>query len=411
MVISLSQSKQFRFNPFDPEFNQNPYPTYAYLRENDPVHQGMLGGWVFTRYEDVKSIMRNPTVHEIPMPDGVKKKSKYIEKKGKNLDSLANSISRWLFFLDPPDHTKMRKLVSKAFLAQSQKHLLSQVDAIANQLIGSALSKGEMEVMNDYALAIPSQMFIKMLGLPEADIDLFRSWSKDLFRIFEPLMSLKTCDRMNQIAIESQEYFKAQIKQKKANPSTDLISALLTVEDGANKLTEADVIATCMMMFTAGRETVGASIGNSILALLNHPEQLELLKQNPNIIQSASEELMRYDSPTQLVARMATKTMEFYGKTIKSGDYLILCIGAANRDSRYFTEADKLDLQRVNNQHIAFATGIHSCLGAALARIEFATAINTFAQKLNQIHLSTNNLVYRDNAVLRCLKSLPIQVS
>lgn len=335
-------------------------------------------------------------------------KSQYLAQKQENLDALAQASSKFLFFLDPPDHTRMRGLVSKAFKTVSFEQLHPQIQAIANDLVAKALPQGCIDVVADFADLLPIRVIARILGLPEQDCEFLLGYSKTLFRVFDPLMSLKACQGMNQLVVEFTGYLLLQIAERRRNPRSDLLTALLLVEEAGERLSEDEVIATCMMLTAAGERTTAITISNGMLALLHHREQLELLKRQSEILPMALEEILRYDSATQLVARMATELLELGGKTVKPGDYLILCLGAANRDPLQFPDPDRLDLKRANNQHVAFATGIHFCAGAGLARIEVPVAINTLIQKLPNPELVTNTFEYGDNVVSRSLKSLPI---
>jgi cytochrome P450 len=261
-------------------------------------------------------------------------------------------------------------------------------------------------VISDFADPLPSWVLAEMLGLPNEDSNLICKWSKHLFQIFDPLSSLNLCVNSNQVAQECAEYFQSYIAQRRQKPQSDLISALVTVEKDGETLSDQEILSTCMMIVTAGMATTAAIIGNGMLALLRHPEQLELLKNHPEIWPTATEELMRYDSPTQLVARTPDEIVEMGGKIMKPGDNIILYIGAANRDPEKFTEPDRLNLMRIENPHIAFAVGIHLCVGAALARLEVPIAINTLVQKLPTMKLAIDKFEYHDYLVLRYLKSL-----
>ena len=407
-LTSQNTNQLFKLNPYDPQFKANPYPTYHYLRSHDPVHQGLFGDWNLTKYADVKAVLQDPRFIEIPINQILRNKNQRLQEKGKNLDALVESSIKWLFFLDPPDHTRIRMLVSKAFKAQNLLQKNSQIQEIADELISRAKHRENLDVISDFAEALPSSVIAQMLGLPDEDSHLICKWSKKLFHIFDPLASLNLCLNMNPFAQECAEYFQSYIAQRRQQPQSDLISALVTVEKDGEKLSDQEILSTCMMVVTAGMATTAAIIGNGMLAVLLHPEQLELLKNNPQILPTATEELLRYDSPTQLVARTPTETVEMGGKIMKPGENIIVYIGAANRDPAKFTDPDRLDLMRTENPHIAFAAGIHLCVGAALARIEVPIAINTLVQQLPNMRLATEKLEYHDYLVLRYLKSLPV---
>ena len=404
-------SQPFKFNPYKPEFRDNLYQIYDYMRSHEPVHQGAFKEWYLTRYSDVKAVLQEPRFQEIPIPEILSNKSRYLHNKGKNLDELVNSAGEWLFFLAPPEHTRMRRLVSNAFKSQNLQHKQFQVQEIANKLVSKIKQQGEFDVISDFAEQLPAQVTAQILGLPDEDSDLLLNWSKPLVHILDPFTSLNICSALNQIVLEVAEYFRIQIAERRRHPQSDLISTLIAVEKEGQKLTEQEILSNCVMLSAAGITTTAAAIGNSILALLRHPEQLKLLIHTPEILPTAIEELTRYDSPVQIVGRRPTEVVEIRGTTIQAGETIILCLGAANRDSERFFQPDQLDLLRKDNQHLAFATGLHLCIGAALARIQLPIAISTFVQQIPNFRLATEQLEYHNYLILRHLKSLPLAFS
>lgn len=397
----------FKFNPFLPEFHANPYPTYHYLRSSDPIHRSFLGAWVLTRYVDVKAVLRDPCFSVDKLSTHLKDKSYYL-KQQRDLNTLTQVTSKWLIFLEPPDHTRLRKLVSKAFTSGVVERQRPDIQNIVDELIDKVEDKEVMDIISDLASPLPVTVIAKMLGVPAEDCSQLKQWSNDVSHILDPLLSLETYEHLNQVVVEFKEYFRGLFAERRKRPKEDLISALIAASEQGDKLSEDEMLSTCTLLFFAGEETTVDTIGNGILALLRHPDQMEKLKREPAIIQSAVEELLRYDSPVQHTQRIATENVEIGGKTIRAGDKVVVCLAAANRDPAQFPDPDRLDLTRRENCHLAFLDGIHSCLGAALARLNSQIAINTLVQRLPDIKLQKDTLEWRKNVVLRGLKSLPV---
>lgn len=398
--------KALKFNPYDPNFQANPYPIYHSLRSVEPIHQSFTGMWVLTRYTDVKAVLRDPRFCVDKMPKHVKHKSHYLEQR--DFNTLAQAISKWLIFLDPPEHTRLRGLVSKAFSAATVKSLRPQIQQIADDLIGKVRHKGFMDIMSDLACPLPCNVIAAILGIPVEDWYKLYYWSDELSRILDPLRSLEDYEQMNKVALEFTDYFKSLIAQRQKSPQQDLLSTLIAVKEQDNKLSEEEIISVCMLLFFAGEETTLGIIGNGMLALLRHPQQMQQLKSEPMLIQSAVEEILRYDSPLQITTRVATEDVNIDGVTIRVGEKALVSLGAANRDPAQFPDPDRFDITRANNSHLAFSDGIHYCLGAALARIEAEIAINTLVQQLPDIKLSQEKLEWRNKVSVRSLKALPI---
>ncbi len=398
----------FRFNPFDADFHANPYPTFHHLRATDPVHWSFLGVWILTRYVDVKAVLSDPRFQAVQIPRAVKKRSQYLQKRQKNLDALFASVEKSLFFLNPPEHNRLRRIVSKIFTATAIAHLRRHIETIAHRAIDRIQHQGHLDIIADFADPLPGQVAAKLMGLPDADYPQLHRWSSDLFRIFDPMHSLKTAEAMNQVAAEFLDYLRSQIAQQRQQPQPGLLSDLLAIQDENDRLSEAEILATCIMLFAAGEQTTSSIIGNGMLALLRHPDRLTWLRQNPDAIQIATEEIFRYDSPTQLVARVASEPVQLGSKTIQPGQNAILCLGAANRDPAEFPDPDRLNLRRNPNRHIAFAAGPHFCLGAVLARMEVPIALNALVQRLPNLTLTPDPLRWRENIVIRYLRSLPV---
>ncbi|MGH2412976.1 MAG: cytochrome P450 [Microcystaceae cyanobacterium] len=405
--------KTFKFNPLLPGFNANPYPIYTRLRTEDPIHQDIAGNWIVTRYADVKKVLEDKRFITDKIPERIQEKNRYIQDKQKDYNILVQTIRQWLMFLDPPEHTQLRGMVNKAFFLKTVQRMRPQIQKSVEQLINKVQASGQIDIIRDIASPLPVIVISQILGLPAKQYDRLTHLTKDLFLVIEPLLSLEDYERLNQTALEFRECLLQTIIARVKNPQEDLISFLIAARVGyGNPLTqetENDLLSICTFLFSAGEETTVNLIANGILALLHHPHEMERLKQQPQMIESAVEELLRYDSPVQFVARIATEEISLVNKTIQAEDRVLLCLGAANRDPLQFADPDQLNLTRSENRHLAFSDGIHYCLGATLARIEGQIAINTLVQKLPELSLVSETLTWQKNVVFRGLKALPLR--
>jgi cytochrome P450 len=397
-----------KFNPFDGEFHRDPYPTYHSLRQQEPIVWSHLGVWVLTRYEEVKIVLSDPRFGSVNIPEKIANKSRYLAKKQRNLDHLRETSQHFLFFLNPPDHTKLRRLCSQAFTTETWQRLTPLIAQLANQNLDRVSDQGSMDFMADFADRLPGQVIAHLLGLPETDCPRLHDLATLLFRLFDPMMTLKASERVNESAIAFSDYLRDQIEWRRKKPTDDLLSTLLAVGKADDSLTEAEVISLVIMLFIAGEQTSSALLGNGLLALLHHRDQMNLLREKPELLPAAVEEMMRYDSPTQLIVRVALEPVILGNQRIAAGDNLVLCLGAANRDTDRFLEPDRLNILREDNRHLAFAGGIHFCIGAGLARLEANIAFKTILERLASIDLPETSLEWRENIVLRSLQSLPI---
>ena len=391
------------FNPMDPEFLADPYPTYHRLRAEDPVHHSPLGFWVLTRYEDVSSVLRDPRFVKEPLAALVAARFGAEVPRGVGLSMLDR---------DPPDHTRLRSLVSTAFTPRVVEGLRPRIQQIVDDLVTRAEAAGGMDVIEEFAYPIPVNVICEMLGVPVADHERFRGWSLDIARGLDsiwlpPDSEIPRRSAASRHAIS--DYFRGLIAQRRASPRNDLLSALIAAEAAGDKLSEEELVATCILLLIAGHETTVNLIGNGMLALLRHPAELRRLRESPGLITSAVEELLRYDGPVQRTARVASADATIGGRTIAKGDMVMPFIAAADRDPAQFPEPDRLDLSRSDNRHIAFGWGIHFCLGAPLARIEGQIAIDALVRRLPGLELATHEPEYRQSLTLRGLKTLPVK--
>jgi pimeloyl-[acyl-carrier protein] synthase len=391
------------FNPMDAEFLANPYPTYHRLRTEDPVHHSPLDFWVLTRYDDVVAVLRDPRFIKEPLAAFVAARFGVAVPAGMGLSMLDR---------DPPDHTRLRSLVSKAFTPRVVEGLRPRIQRMVDDLITRAERAGSMDLIEEFAYPIPVNVICEMLGVPIEDHERFKGWSLDIARGLDSVLLPPESDiprRSGAARHALSDYFLGLIAERRAAPRGDLLSALIAAEEAGDKLSEAELVATCNLLLIAGHETTVNLIGNGTLALLRHPEELRRLRDNPGLIASAVEELLRYDGPVQRTARIASTDVTIGDRSIPKGAMVMPFIGAADRDPAGFPEPDRLDLARADNRHIAFGLGIHFCLGAPLARVEGQIAIGTLVRRLPKLALEVAQPEYRQSLTLRGLKALPVR--
>jgi cytochrome P450 len=391
------------FNPMDPEFLADPYPTYRRLRTEDPVHHSPLNFWVLTRYEDVVAVLRDPRFIKEPLAAFVAARFGAAVPPGVGVSMLDR---------DPPDHTRLRSLVSKAFTPRVVEGLRPRIQEIVDSLITRAEAAGSMDLIEELAYPLPVNVICELLGVPVEDHERFKGWSLDIARGLDSILLPPESEvprRSGAARHAMTDYFQGLVAERRASPRGDLLSALIAAEEAGDKLSEDELLATCILLLIAGHETTVNLIGNGTLALLRHPGELRRLRETPGLIASAVEELLRYDAPVQRTARIPSTDVTIGGRTIGRGEMVMPFIGAADRDPAQFADPDRLDLARADNRHIAFGWGIHFCLGAPLARVEGQIAIDTLVRRLPKLELVTDEPEYRESLTLRGLKTLPVR--
>lgn len=398
-----------QFNPLDPQIHANPYPYYDTLREQMPVlfwEDWRI--WFFSRYEDCVAALKEPRFGRELLKVMTREELGWEAEPAANVREFALMSKEWVLVKDPPDHTRLRSLVHKAFTPRMVERLRERAQAITDSLIDEALADGGMDIMERMALPLPVTMIAEMLGIPAADYPVFHGWSRNLAGTLEFNVLEEDFVRANAATVELSAYLRDLISARRKAPHDDLISALVAVEAEGDRLNEDEMIAMCILLLVAGHETTVNLIGNGMLALLTHPDQWEKLKANPTLIKSAVEELLRYDSPVQLTARWVLDDFEFAGHPMRKGQQMIPLFGAANRDPARFQNPATLDITRDPNPHLAFGNGIHFCLGAPLARMEAQIAIGTLARRLPDLRLVTDDPPRQPTWVLRGLRELPV---
>ena len=389
------------FNPMDPGFVADPYPTYRWLRAEDPVHHSPLGFWVLTRYQDVVAALRDPRLIKEPLAAAV------AARLGRPVPALGLSM----LDRDPPDHTRLRSLVSKAFTPRVVETLRPRIQQFVEGLLARVADNHTMDLIAEFAYPIPVNVSSEMLGVPDDDHEQFKGWSLDIARGLDSVL-LPPDSEVSRRSLAARhalaDYFRALIARRRAQPRDDMLSGLIAAEEAGDKLNEEELLATCILLLVAGHETTVNLIGNGVLALLRHPDQLRRVRENPALIPTAVEELLRFDSPVQRTARIPSEDIVIDGRKVAAGEMVMPFTGAANRDPAQFAEPDRLDLTRSDNRHVAFGAGMHFCLGAPLARVEGQIAIHNLVQRFPKLSLAAAPPRFRESLTLRGLQSLPV---
>lgn len=393
------------YHLMDPEVLANPYPLYHRLRQEDPVHwDPYLHAWVITRYADVLTVFQRFSAQRTPTPEQLTALGLA------SLAPLAQVMVRQMLFLDPPAHARVRGLASQAFTPRRVERLRSHIQDITHSLLDAVRDKGQMEMIADLARPLPAIVTAELLGVPISDWRQLTAWSADFAQVLGNFQhNPERAPQVLRSLGEMTAYFQAAVAQQRMHPREGLIGALLTAEVDGDRLSEEEVVANTIVTMVGGQETTTNLIGNSILTLLRHPEELERLREDLSLLPPAVEELLRYESPSQHTARLAPEDVVLGGKLIGKRQAVIAVMGAANRDPERFAEPDRLDLGRQDNRHVAFAWAAHFCFGAPLARIEGQVALEAVLRRMPRLRLAGGPLQWRENLGLRGLTALPVK--
>ena len=402
-------STKRRYELYSPEFRVDPYTVFAQMREHDPVFSqpGIDGEtmiWFVTRHDDVAAVLldderfvRDPRLaltedelagHELPAP--------------------LQAIDNHMLNRDGEDHRRLRRLVTKAFTPKVVEQLRPRIQAIADELLDAVETRGSMDLSAEYAFPLPITVIAELLGVPTADQRRFEEWSN---AIITPAIEAEALERFFGQMGEFVAYLTDLFAARRADPQDDLVSALLAARDESDALTEEEVFGTVVLLIVAGHETTVSLIGNAVVNLLSHQDQLELVRADPSLIPAAIEEVLRYEGPVErTLNRWAATDVELRGQTIRRGEVVIAILGSADRDSERFPDPDRLDVQREDTRHLAFGRGSHYCLGAPLARLEAEIALETLFRRLPNLRLAVppNELEWRATPTFRRLEKLPV---
>jgi len=392
------------WNPLDPSFTVDPYPTYRALVEEEPFHRSPFGPLVLSRYDDCLTILKHPN-----SSNDYRKNPDWVPPP----DYDPETATPPFLALDPPDHTRLRGLVGKAFTPRRIEELRPRMLEIVDGVFDAAAERGAMEVVADLAFPLPVLMICEMLGVPAEDVDEFKEWSAASARSLDPEFVLppEVVEASRQAGTRAEAYFTNLIARRRREPRDDLISALLAAEEQGDQLNEREVLATLGLLLIAGHETTVNLIANGVLAFGRHPDEYRRLRDDPALVRTAVEEVLRFDPPVQADGRMVLDDIEVSSGVVPRFENPILLLGAANRDPAQFGDPDRFDIARSDNRHLSFGFGIHHCLGAPLARAEGQVALGTMARRFEKVTLLADPPPYKENIVLRGVSSLEVALT
>jgi cytochrome P450 len=398
------------FNPFDPAFRADPYPFYAALREHDPVHVTPFGMTVLTRYDDVARTLRGTEfardieAHTPPPADPIRlaRRQSFQERleRGETAKTILN--------LDPPDHTRLRRLVNQGFTPSSIERMRARVQQLVDEVLDRAAEQGTMELNDELAFPVPFQVISDLLDLPTDRSEEIRDWSQDLTAALEPTATEATLAAADRAARELAGYLTDVIDHRRRSPGDDLLSTLILAEEQGDRLSPVELRSFVILLYVAGHETTVNLIGNGMLALLRHPDQLRRWASDPSLDSNAVDELLRYDGPVQQTVRVPLVDVQYGDVTVPAGTMVMTVLGAASHDHAVFDEPETLRLDRPNaNRHLGFAAGVHYCLGASLAKLEAQVALTSLIRRFPDVHLD-GEPHWRDRLTIRGVDHLPL---
>jgi cytochrome P450 len=401
---NVDQAPLSLYHLLDPAVLADPYPLYRRLRTEAPVHwDPFLHVWVVTRYPDVVHVLNEFSANRTPTPE-------HLAAMGlSGLSPIAEVMVKQMLFLDAPPHTRIRSLAARAFTPRRVEALRTHIQEIADRLIEAVLPLGHIDLIRDLGEPLPCIVAAELLGVPSEHFGQLKTWSQDFAEMLGNFQhNPEHAPRIAKSVEAMTAYFRQALADQRGQPPRGLIGDLMNAEVDGDRLTDDEIIANVIVTMVGGQETTTNLIGNGMLALLRHRDQLERLRDDPALVPSAVEELLRYDCPSQQTARLAPDDVVLGGKTIRKRQAVIAVMAAANRDPQRFPDPDRLDLGRRDNRHVAFGWGPHFCFGAALARIEGQVAFETLLRRLPNIQLAPGSLGWRTNLGLRGLTALPL---
>jgi cytochrome P450 len=395
---------------FSDEFLQDPYPTYARLHEEGPLHfldvGSKWGVWSIVSHAECSSIAKDPRL-------SAKRAQQLITLLPVNrqveFKELARMFSLWMIFMDPPEHTRLRKLLNKGFSPAAIDGLRPQVEAIVDRMLTPLQPGSEVDLMSEFANPMPVRIILEMLGIPQELSETFGEWSRAI-AVFRgsPDRTVEHAQAAQDALIGLTDFFRKTVADRRRNKGNDLISLLIDIEEEGEVLTEEELYAQCIALLFAGHETTRNLIGNGMYTLLKHPQETAELRENPDMIRTTVEEILRLESPVQMTARVLKDEMEVCGQRIPKGWTILCMLGAANRDPKQFKEPNQVNLKRLNNQHLAFSAGPHFCIGSQLARLEGQVALMNLVRRFPKMKLAGPRPAWASTFGLRGLKSLQV---
>jgi cytochrome P450 len=393
-----------------PELFQDPYPTYAELREHHPIYfSETWGAWIATRYDDIHGMLRDPERFSSRGRFGASLDALPAEVR-RRIDPLYHHFTSGLIHSDPPNHTRLRALVRHAFTPRMIEQLRPRIEALVNELLDGVVAAGEFEVVRDLAFPLPAIVIAEMLGADADDRDRFKHWSDEAVG-FQGVANVDAdlVERSQAALLDMKDYLRSLIKLRRQAPKDDVLTTLALAEEDGERLTEEELVATGVTLLIAGHETTTSLIGNAMYTFLTQDGVVEQLTDDPALVEPAVEEVLRYETPKQRDFRLLTTEVELHGETMEAGQLVIQLLGAANRDPREFDDPDSFVLDRQPNRHIAFGFGIHFCLGSPLARLEARAALSAVLRRTRKLELASDGVHWEEKNLFRTPAAVPVR--
>jgi hypothetical protein len=398
------------YKPDDPAFLADPFPLYRRMQDEDPCHWSpRLKAWVLTRYEDVRQVCLDkeissdrlrPFFAAMPPPEA------------QRIADIVRYLSLWMVFRDPPEHTRLRRLTSKVFHVKSMHAMRPRIESLMHWLFERIGDRAAFDFIGEFAGPLPALVIMDMLGVPRQELARIKRLSDDMaLFIGSSRMSPQKYGIAEAATHEMAEYFRGMIAARRAGPQADLLSELVHLEDGGDRLTEDELVATCILLLFAGHETTTNHIANGLLALLRFPVEMAKLRDDPSLAPAAVEELLRYDGPNGAQVRIVRETQSLHGRQLKPGERVFILLNAANRDPRAYPDPDRVMLERNGPPHLAFGFGLHICLGFPLARLEGQIALPAVLARWPRLALAQERLAWLNSMVFRGVTSMPVRVA
>jgi len=387
---------------------QHPFPVYRWLRDQAPVYWSeSLTAWVVTRYADVVDVFGNPQTFS---SDRFRRIDERYASQRPAVQAVAEVLGHWLVFRDPPDHERLRGLLQSSFTPKTLESSRERIQRTADTLLDRVVARGTMDFIREVAFPLPATVIAGLMGAPEDDLEAIKAWSDRLASYLGGAVDARDNFTEASAGVAALvRYFDALLRERERRPSDDLMTLMLRAEHQGDRLTHDEVVANCVLLLFAGHETTTNLLGNGLFHLLRHPAQAALLRADPSLLHHAVEELLRYDGPVPATVKIATEDRSWHGRTIRRGDMVMPFMASANRDPRQFPDPDTLDVCRAPERHVAFAAGMHFCLGAWLARLEARIVLDTVFRRLPDLELASAEVRWKPMIFLRGLESLPLR--
>jgi hypothetical protein len=384
----------------DPAVRADPYPTYARLQAMGQILPTVVGGWVISRHAEVFAVLRDNRFSSSSRHQGGYEQLVEMARQ-LGLSDLQDLMGRVMLFADPPDHTRLRRIVGKAFTARAVEDMRPRIAAIVERMLDAVAADGGADLVEALAFPLPVTVISDMLGVPEEDHEVLRSWTAEAVKALDPSDDMTVFFPAAEAIRALRTYFDELVRRRRQALGSDLLSALIEAEDDGERLSHDELLDTAILLFGAGHETTVNLIAGGVLNLVRHPGELARLRADPTLITSAVEELLRFGPPVQMTARIATVDVELAGQPIAAGTEVVALIAAANRDPEVFEHPDGLDIGRRDNRHLSFGGGIHHCLGAPLARIEGQEAIGRLIKRFPDLSLVDPQIEWKPTTTIR----------